>query len=243
MFVGGIKLTSPTWWEFQYLQNSSKITVVCIPGWGARLLSLGYTIASLDHQFLLCLHPLLAWWVSAWTSALELRKVMEAEWSLFPVVKNCGHRKDLCPGAPQSPAGFHHLQSFTSTSFSWWHLSLSEHKLSIHLLTHLSSFSFPQTFSSVQSLSRVQLCDYMNHSMPDFPVHHQLPEFTQTHAHWVSDAIQPSHPLSSPPPLALNLSQHQGLFQWVNFSHEVAKVLEFQLQHQSFQWTPRTDLL
>ena len=74
------------------------------------------------------------------------------------------------------------------------------------------------------------------------PVHHQLPEFTQTHVHLVSDAIQPSHPLSSPSPPAPNPSQHQGLFQWVNSSNEVAKVLEFQLQHQSFQWTPRTDL-
>ena len=78
--------------------------------------------------------------------------------------------------------------------------------------------------------------------MPGFPVHHQLPEFTQTHAHQVSDAIQPSHPLLSPSPPAPNPSQHQGLFQWVNSLHEVAKVLEFQLQHQSFQWTPRTDL-
>ena len=75
------------------------------------------------------------------------------------------------------------------------------------------------------------------------PVHHQLPEFTQTHVHWVSDAIQPSHLLSSPSPPAPNLSQHQGFFQWVHSFHEVAKVLEFQLQHQSFQWTPRTDLL
>ena len=74
--------------------------------------------------------------------------------------------------------------------------------------------------------------------MPGLPVHHQLPEFTQTHVHWVSDAIQPSHPLSSPYPPAPNPSQHQGLFQWVNYLHEVAKVLEFQLQHQSFQWTP-----
>ena len=72
---------------------------------------------------------------------------------------------------------------------------------------------------------------------------HQLPEFTQTHVHRVSDAIKLSHPLSSPSPPARNPSQHQGLFQWVNSSHEVAKVLEFQLQHQSFQWTPRTDLL
>ena len=66
---------------------------------------------------------------------------------------------------------------------------------------------------------------------------------TQTYVHWVSDAIQLSHPLSSPPPPALNLSQHQGLFQRVSSSHQVARVLEFQLQHQSFQWTPRTDLL
>jgi len=66
---------------------------------------------------------------------------------------------------------------------------------------------------------------------------------TQTHVYWLGDAIQPSHPLSSPSLPALNLSQHQGLFQWVSFSHQVAKVLEFQLQHQSFQWTPRTGLL
>ena len=87
------------------------------------------------------------------------------------------------------------------------------------------------------------LCDPMNRSMPGLPIHHQLPEFTHTQAHWVSDAIQPSHPLSSPSPPAPNPSQHQGLLQWVNSSHEVAKVLAFQLQHQSFQWTPRTDLL
>ena len=73
----------------------------------------------------------------------------------------------------------------------------------------------------------------MNRSMPGFPVDHQLPEFTLTHVHWVSDAIQPSHHLSSPSPPALNLSQHQSLFQWVGSSHEVVKVLEFQLQHQS----------
>ena len=83
----------------------------------------------------------------------------------------------------------------------------------------------------------------MNCSTPGLPVHHQLPEFTQTHVYRVGNAIQPSHPLSSPSPPAPNPSQHQGLFQWVNSSHEVAKVLEFQLQHQSFQWTPRTDLL
>ena len=90
-------------------------------------------------------------------------------------------------------------------------------------------------FSSVAQ-SCPTLCDPMNRSMPGLPVHHQLPEFTQTHVHRVGDAIQPSHPLSSPSPPAPNPSQHQGLFQWVNSLHEVAKVLEFQLQHQFFQW-------
>ena len=84
-------------------------------------------------------------------------------------------------------------------------------------------------FSSVQSLSCVWLCDPMNCSMPGLPVHHQLPEFTQTHVHRVSDAIQPSHPLLSPSPPAPNPSQPQSLFQGVNSSHEVAKVLEFEL--------------
>ena len=97
-------------------------------------------------------------------------------------------------------------------------------------------------FSSVAQSCPI-LCDPMNCSTPGLPVHHQLPEPTQTHAHWVSDAIQPSHPLSSPSPPALNLSQHHCLFQWVSSLHQVAKVLEFQLQHQSFQWTLKTDLL
>ena len=83
-------------------------------------------------------------------------------------------------------------------------------------------------FSSVAQLCPT-LCNPMNHSTPGLPVHHQLPEFTQTHVHQVSDAIQPSHPLSSPSPPAPNPSQHQGLFQRVNSSQEVAKVLEFQL--------------
>ena len=82
---------------------------------------------------------------------------------------------------------------------------------------------------SDQSLSCVRLCDPMNRSTPGLPVHHQLPEFTETHIHGVSDTIQPSHPLSSPSPPAPNPSQHQSLVQWVNSSHEVAKVLEFQL--------------
>ena len=78
----------------------------------------------------------------------------------------------------------------------------------------------------------------MNHSTPGLPVHHKLPELTQTHVYQVGDAIQPSNPLLSPSSPVPNPTQHQGLFQWVNSSHQVAKVLEFQLQHQSFQWTP-----
>ena len=97
-------------------------------------------------------------------------------------------------------------------------------------------------FSSITQ-SCLTVCDPMDRSTPGLPVHHQLPEFTQTHVHWVSDAIQPSHPLSSPSPPALSLSQHQGLFKRVSSSHQMAKALEFQLQHQSFQWSPRTDLL
>ena len=91
----------------------------------------------------------------------------------------------------------------------------------------------PLTIRSDQIRSVAQscltLCNPMNRSTPGLPVRHQLPEFTQTHVHRVSDAIQPSHPLSSPSPPAPNPSQHQSLFQWVNSSHEVAKVLEFQL--------------
>ena len=83
-------------------------------------------------------------------------------------------------------------------------------------------------FSSVAQLCPT-LCDPINRSMPGLPVHHQLPEFTQTHVHRVSEAIQPSHPLSPPSPPAANPSQRQNLFQLVNSSHEVAKTLEFQL--------------
>ena len=83
-------------------------------------------------------------------------------------------------------------------------------------------------FSSVAK-SCPTLCDPKNHSTPGLLVHHHLPEFTQTHVHRVGDAIQSSHPLSSPSPPAPNPSQHQSLFQWVNSSHEVAQVLEFQL--------------
>ena len=106
---------------------------------------------------------------------------------------------------------------------------------------HYISNVVPFQFSSVAQ-SCPTLCDPVNRSTPGLPVHHQLPEFTQTH---IIELVMPSSHLilSSPSPPAPNPSQHQGLFQWVSSSHEVAKVLEFQPQHQSFQWTPRTDLL
>ena len=100
---------------------------------------------------------------------------------------------------------------------------------------------------SVQYSSVAQSCptlrDPMNRSTPGFPVHHHLPEFTQTHVHRVCDAIQPSHTRSSPSPPVPNPSQHQSLFQWVNTSHQVDIVLESKLQHHSFQRNPRADLL
>ena len=107
----------------------------------------------------------------------------------------------------------------------------------------LSTHDYPSVQFSSVTQSCPTLCDPMDYSTPGLPVHQQLPELTQTHVHWISDAIQPSHPLSSPSPPVFSLSQHQGLFQWVSSSRQVSKVLEFQLQHQSFQRIFRTDFL
>ena len=106
----------------------------------------------------------------------------------------------------------------------WWYYKIMHGSIQIR---QDRGMDFNAQFSSVAQLC-LTLCDPMNRSTPGLPVHHQLPEFTQTHVHRVSDAIQPSHPLSPSPP-APNPSHHQSLFQWVNSSHEVAKVLEFQL--------------
>ena len=105
------------------------------------------------------------------------------------------------------------------------------------------TFFFPQAQFCLVVQSCPTLCVPMDCSTPGLPVYHQLPEFAQTHVHWVSDAIQSFHPLSSPSPPAFNLSQHQGLFQWVSSSYQEAKVSEIQLQHHAFQWTFRTDFL
>ena len=114
-----------------------------------------------------------------------------------------------------------------------------------HCLTEALSCPHPVGgFTPSPLLSRscvsLALCNPMNCSTPGLPVHHWLPESTQTHVHWVSDAIQPSRPLSSPSPPAFSLSQYQGLFQWVGSLHQV--VLELRLQHQSLQWIFRADV-
>ena len=178
------------------------------------------------------------------------------------------HDKWLCTAItkdnPQTKRkNLHHVydKGLVSRIYKWYSKKLRNKKIAIKQTIQLKSrqkypkrycqirmwkdtpiISYAVQFSSVAQ-SCPTLCDPMNRSTLGLPVHHQLPEFIQTHVHQVSDAIQPSHPLSSPSPPAPNTSQYQGLFQWVNSLHEVAKVLEFQLQHQSFQWTPRTDLL
>ena len=127
---------------------------------------------------------------------------------------------------------------FSSTTISK-HQFFS-HQPSLRIKSHNTYLT--TGISSVTRLCPI-LWDHMDYSTPGLPDHHQLPEFIQTHVHSVSDAIQSSHPLLSPSPPAFNLSQHQCLFQWVSSSHQVAKVLEFPLQQQSFQWVFRTDFL
>ena len=157
----------------------------------------------------------------------------------------------LTPGLGRSPGGWNGnpLQCLgNSMDRGAWRASVmgvskNQTQLSNWACTYTSSQkTLRDQFSSVTQLC-LTLCDPIDCSMPGLPVHHQLLEFTQTHVLWVDDAIQPSHPLLSPSPPAFNLSQDQGLFKGVSSSHKVAKVLEFQLQHQSFQWLFRTDFL
>ena len=145
---------------------------------------------------------------------------------------------------------FHmHILIYNKLFYSFWVTSLcmtnsrSNHistndPISFQFFLWLSNIPLYKMFRSVTQ-SYPTLCDPMDCSMPGLPVDHQPPEFTQTHVHQVGDAIQPSHPLLSPSP-AFSLSQHQGLFKQVSSLHQVAKVLELQLQHQSFQWIFRT---
>ena len=143
----------------------------------------------------------------------------------------------------QSPFYSSYPVSFFNSSHDWLGLSakiMFKGNHSYQLLTYSSQERIQ--FNSVTQ-SCPTLCDPMKCSMPGLSVHHQLPELTQTHVHRVSDAIQPSHPLWSPSLPAFNHSQHQDLFKWISSSHQMAKLLEFQLQHLSFQWLFRTDLL
>ena len=144
---------------------------------------------------------------------------------------------------PPCPSPTRRVHSDSHPSSQWCHPAISSSVVPFSSCPQSlpASESFPKSqtqlsmhaYASVQFSSVAQscptLCDPMNHSMPGLPVHHQLAESTQTHVHRVSDAIQPSHPLSSPSPPVPNPSQHQSLFQRVNSSHQVAKVLEFQL--------------
>ena len=118
-----------------------------------------------------------------------------------------------------------------------FHLEVSYQK-SLDISQHFT-LSLSLQLSSLQLLRRVQLFETPRMTAR-LPIHHQLPKWTQTHVHGVGDAIQPSHPLSSPSPPTFNLSQHQGLFKWLSSSHQVTMVLKYQLQHQFFQWLFRT---
>ena len=119
---------------------------------------------------------------------------------------------------------------------NWQATSATTFCFSVYIWCQMSHNQFSSVTQSCWTL-----CNPMDCSMPGLPVHCQLLELAQTHVHWICDAIKPSHPLSSSSPPAFNLSQHQGLFQWVSSSHQVAKVSELQLYHQSFQWTFRVD--
>ena len=167
----------------------------------------------------------------------------QSSWSFLPFgsessrspLRACGLELHICTHICHST---HHIEEQLSLSDSVNQLWVVEAQRYIFYFWILQ-------FSSVQFSRSVVSDSLQPHEphMPGLPVLHQLLESTQTHVRWVGDAIQPSHPLLSPSPPALNLSQHQSLFKWVSSSLEVAKVLEFQLQHQSFQWTPRTGLL
>ena len=139
-------------------------------------------------------------------------------------------------------AAVHGIAKSRTQLSNWTELNASLWIVCFFLRLLLPSPICLQSVSSVAQ-SCPTLCDPMDCSMPGFPVHPQLLKLAQTHVHQVGDASQPSHPLSSPSLPAFNLSQHQGLFKGVSSSHEVAKVLEFQLQHQSFQWIFKTDFL
>ena len=128
------------------------------------------------------------------------------------------------------------LLNFTFPKTVIQYIKLPKEVCKYYIISYFYTYQFHSVIQSCPTL-----CNPMDWSMPGLPVHHQFPESAQTHVHRVGDAIQPSYPLSTPSPPAFNLSQHQGLLQWLSSSHQVAKVLEFQFQRQSFQWIFWTD--
>ena len=164
----------------------------------------------------------LSLWLSWWRICLQCRRP-----GFDPWVGKIPWRRVRLPTPVFWPGEFHGL-------YSWW--GLKE-------LDTTERLSLPLSYCHIMmkviccwiTKSCSTLCDPTNCSMPGFPVLHYLPELVQTHVHWVSDAIQPSHPLLLPSSLVFNLSHPQGCFQWVSSSHQMVKILELQLQHQSFQ--------
>ena len=144
------------------------------------------------------------------------------------ICERTGHREH------QRPQDWRDRQKYSK----WWLTRVETHKQKLPREPVPASVQFSSVAQSCPTL-----CDCMDYSTPGFPVHSLTPGAYHTHVHRVSDAIQPSHPLLSPSPPTVNLSQHQSLFQWVRSLHQVAKVLELQLQYQSFQWLFRTDFL
>ena len=155
--------------------------------------------------------------------------------NIFFIHSSSAHRHRGC---------FYILATVSNATWLWECRYLFEILISFFFFGYIPRSRIAKSHGSLQLLGCVWLfVTPMDCSTPGYPIHHQLLELTQTHVHWVSGAIQRSHVLSSPSPPTFNPLQHQGLFKWVNSSHEVAKVLEFQLQHQSFQWIFRIDFL
>ena len=166
-----------------------------------------------------------------------MSKVWETMWNIQSrgFHNSCNPRARWCPWRESHKTSFPEVKRVSLLKLLWNQFLVSgsrKMKVKIHEL-----------YCCCCSVTKscLTLCDPVDHSIPDFPVLHYFPELTQAHVHWVGDAIQPSHPLSSPSPPALNISQHQALFQWVGFSHQVGKVLELQLWEQSYQWIFRLD--
>ena len=160
---------------------------------------------------------------------------------LFPPPRDLPN-PGIQPGSPASPrlaSGFFTVKPPLKLIMGYWPLFFFKSLCILDVLIFGHWWINAVCHFSSVTQSCPTLCDPMDYSVPGFPVHNQLLELTQTRVHWVSNAVHPS--LSSPSPPTFNLSQQQGLFKWVSSSRQVPKVLEFQLQHQSFQWIFRTD--